>query len=308
LPERVTREIPDTIKESLEALDRDGLVELYIGHYDEAERIFRKQLALLEQTQAAMHRPISKGGPLHNLGIALLGRQNQREALHVILLAYVEDTLNVEPDSEDDADTAPAARILRDSFAIKQRILRDIKAESRRLKSEGKWNETTNPQTVLDRVLGVHDVQDLIHFAGRPDLRLGATPLGFPQPRDRRVFIGTNYDSHAHVIPEIKRAVLLKGYAPIIVAEVSFPPQQTRDVSLLLLHTCGLAVFDVTSPAGQLMEIERARDYGTTVLLVRSDPVGHPPHVSEMIRSLGYTIHTYRDMDELKRHVMNFLP
>jgi hypothetical protein len=307
LPEDVNRGIPKDLKVILDKLEQGGLVELYVGSYDKAEDNFREQLLLIREYQTKIGRPISKGGPLYNLGITLLGKKRQPEAVYTIMLAYAEDTLDTASDSEDDADRLPAGRILRDSFVVKLSLLRDIKAESRRRKFEGKWVETPDPQEVLEKAIGIHGSQDAVRFVEHQHLHLGAQPFGFPQPREQRVFIGTNYDTHAMIIPEIKRAVILKGYIPVIVAEVSFQAQQTRDVSLLLLHTCGSAIFDVTSPAGQLMEIERTLDYGTKVLLLRSEPIGHPPHISAMITSLGYTTQTYHDMIELRSHVANFL-
>jgi hypothetical protein len=238
----------------------------------------------------------------------LIGLHQLPDAVYNILLAYVEDTLDTAADSEDDADRCPAAVVLRDSFLLKLRILRDIKATSRRIKFEGKWREATTPEEVLRSAVGGITTGSLQRFLERPDLRLGPTPLGFPQPRERRVFIGMNYDVLSHVIPEMKAAVILKGYTPIIAAEVIFPPQQTHDVSLLLLHTCGYALFDITVAAGQYMEIERARDYGTRVLLLRSAPIGHPPYFSQMIQSLGYSTQTYQSMNELRQHIAKFLP
>lgn len=42
------------------------------------------------------------------------------------------------------------------------------------------------------------------------------------QPREQRVFIGTNYDTHSHVIPLTKEAVLRKGYVPIVKVSTSW--------------------------------------------------------------------------------------
>ncbi len=307
--EQMDRGMPDDIREEYYALERDGLIAIYTGLYHDAVGVFDRQYALLMRSQEIHRRAFHKGGPLHNRAIALLGLGQPAEALYSITLAYIEDTLNTDIDSEDDADRAPAAATLRDSFVIKLRLLRDIKAKSRQIKSENRWREATDPAQVLREALGDVSPQSLLRFCERLDLRLGPSPLGFPQPQSRRVFIGTNYDTHAHVIPEIKRAVVGKGYVPVVVAEVSFPPRQTHDVSLLLLHTCSYAVFDITGPAGQLMEIERSRDYGLKVLLVRSHPAGgRSPHVSKMIRSLRYRIRTYSNVADLRALVNHFLP
>ena len=104
-------------------------------------------------------------------------------------------------------------------------------------------------------------------------------------------------------------AVISRNRVPIAARDVIVPPHtNVHDVSLVLLHTCCWAVFDVTNPAGQIMEIERARDYGVNVLLVRNDPVSHPPHVSQMITSLGYPLQTYQNVSDLRQVISNFLP
>lgn len=72
-------------------------------------------------------------------------------------------------------------------------------------------------------------------------------------------------------------------------------------------HTCGWAVFDITNPVGQVIEIERARDYGVNVLLVRSDPKSHSPHVSDIIMSLGYQLEPYSNAQALPQAIRNFL-
>jgi hypothetical protein len=98
----------------------------------------------------------------------------------------------------------------------------------------------------------------------------------------------------------------------VIVRDVIIPPtSNAHDVSLLLLHTCSYAVIDVTAPAGQFLEIERARDYGVNVLLLRNGPVGHQPHISAMITSLVSNhcqIQVYNDIPHLRRLIRNFLP
>ena len=172
--------------------------------------------------------------------------------------------------------------------------------------------QNNRPEEILQEVI------EKLHLESKNLMRYckvlvepGATmPVGFPQPWERRVFIGTNYDTHSHMVPEIKEAVIRKGYTPVIAYEASIPPDLIHHHSLMLLHTCKYAIFDITAPAGQYMEIERAQDYGCTVLLVRSalDSAKIPPHISSMIKTLGYKISFYKDLHELKQKVSDFLP
>ena len=306
---KIDRSIPQSIEEESRRLRLSGLAELYRKNYDRSEACFESLLKLLYVTQDREKRPIHKGLPLFNKGIASIGQKDFAKALYCILLAYIEDTLTQDFDLEDEADRAPAGRYLADTFIIELRLLRDIKNQSKRTKEEGKWNTVLAPEMILEEVMRSCGIgrNDLLSKCRRQDPRLGLMTLGFPQPRERRVFIGTNYDTQTAVIPEIQIAVALRNYVPIITGEVMIPPEEAHDASLLLLHTCGHAIFDITDPAGQLMEIERARDYGVRVLLLRSKPIGHEPHLSQMIRSLNYELRIYGSTTELVQHVLNFL-
>ncbi len=85
-----------------------------MGRYGEVSRFFKNQYDLLFKAQEAEERPIHKRGPLHNRGVALFAEERADEAIRSVLLAYVEDTLNVGYDLEDDADRA----LRRDSCGI----------------------------------------------------------------------------------------------------------------------------------------------------------------------------------------------
>jgi hypothetical protein len=69
MPPNVNRELPEELKEQSERLEREGLIALYTERFEESERYFREQYALLESAQSRLHRPIHKGSPLHNAGI-----------------------------------------------------------------------------------------------------------------------------------------------------------------------------------------------------------------------------------------------
>jgi tetratricopeptide (TPR) repeat protein len=294
--EKPDRKVPLSASDKDGTIGREGLLALYVGRFQEAERCFLEQLKLRREIQEVEGRAIEKGAPFYNLGLSLVAQGRTEEGLRNILLAYIEDTLDTNYDDEDDAGRAFAAIFLRDAIRIKLRLLRELKAASRKAKADGLWTKTYDPADILREVVRSLSLDDanMIQYCEKKELPR-EMPLGFPQPRERRVFIGTNYDTHAHVIPPIKEAVLRKGYVPIIVKEVSFDPKETHDVSLLLLHTCKYAIFDITDPGGQFMEIERARDYGLSVQLVRSRPSGHPPAVSQMITSMGHSPALYDD-------------
>ncbi len=295
-------------------IEQEALLALYQERYSQAVDLYEKAYDSLLELQYQLERGINKGIALYYQGIAVLGRHQRnapRRALRCVLLSYIEDTLGTPYDSEEDADRGLAGRFLVDGFVIQLRFLREIRTISREIKrTADTWIHAYDPNDILRQVLRIFGVDGrrILDLCQRRDVTLGPAPLGFPQPPEQRVFLGLNYDTCAHLIPEMRSAVIQRRMTPILMRDVIVPPRgSVHDISLLLLHTCGWAVFDVTDPAGQFMEIERARDYGVRVLIVRSEPVGHPPLISAMVTSLGYPINTYRDMAHLHQLIVDFL-
>jgi hypothetical protein len=54
------------------------------------------------------------------------------------------------------------------------------------------------------------------------------------------------------------------NFQPVIADEFELllPDRDIHDVTLWLLHSCRIAIFEVTQNSGALMELERIRDYG----------------------------------------------
>jgi hypothetical protein len=87
--------------------------------------------------------------------------------------------------------------------------------------------------------------------------------------------------------------------------------QDIHHHTLLLLHTCKWSIFDVNTPAGQLMGIERSLDYENEVLVVYNDSEDAATHISFMLKTYAnprIRFKGYRDTEELKKLVINFLP
>ena len=262
------RDIPARLIDEVRKLMTEGAVALYTGNHARAIEFFSKVYDLLSKAQQEEDRPIHKGASLHNQGLAFFGLGEIDRAIQSILLAYVEDTLNVGYDLEDNADRAPAAHVLRDIFYFNLRIMREIKSIAREIKESAKWNVIRDPMLILEKAAERlrFDINKLTQQCKRELKPPTKVLLGFPQPRERRVFIGTNYDKNPGVIPIIKEAVVRSGYVPVVPFEVGIRLTAIHDESLLLLHTCGYAVIDITAPGGQFMETERAKDSLTTFL------------------------------------------
>ena len=103
--------------------------------------------------------------------------------------------------------------------------------------------------------------------------------------------------------------------------ELHDPKRDVHDVTLWLLHACRLAVFEVSTLSGALMEIERARDYGLQkALLLYQHPAGlaWPRHdaawrTTQMLKSLvretqkWLVVRPYTRPHDAKRETRNFL-
>lgn len=312
--------LPKEVTENIEKLRLDGHVALQSGRYKDAKKIFEKQYSLILRIQSEIKKPLHKGDALYNLGLTFIYLEDYENAIKNFLLAYVEDTLSSKYDYEDNADRAPAARMLRDVFIFDLRVLREIKNNVRNIKADKFLDKATEPEKILKTVAKSLDIDlsQLSKLAGRLP-KIGKPVLGFPQPRELRVFIGTNYDVNIGIIPLVKDGIQRKNredntnYTGVAVLDIFVPPGTTHDVSLALLHTCYYVIIDVSHPGGQFVEIERIRDYGIpdeNVLLLRQSAKSpeHTPHVSEMVSTLGYEIEYYYDPREIMKITKEFLP
>lgn len=120
---------------------------------------------------------------------------------------------------------------------------------------------------------------------------------------ENRVFIGGNYD-HMAVLRKIENYVEENGFQPILAYDFDVPKDKIHDTDLRLLHNCKYAIFDETDPAGELMEIEVSKQYGTMVFIVYQtrDPESRetPPGVTTMVKTLGYSMYGYTTFEELR--------
>ena len=131
-----------------------------------------------------------------------------------------------------------------------------------------------------------------------------------PGKYENRVFIGGNYD-HMAVLKEIEKYIKKSGFQPILAYDFDVPKNKIHDFDLRLLQNCKYAIFDETHPAGELMEIERTKDYGTIVLIIYQirDPenIEPPAQVTSMVTSLDYPMKGYNTFDELKNIITTWL-
>jgi class 3 adenylate cyclase/tetratricopeptide (TPR) repeat protein len=87
-----------------------------------------------------------------------------------------------------------------------------------------------------------------------------------PGKYEDRVFIGGNYD-WMPVLREIGKYTEENGFQPILAYDFKIE-NDIHHFDLRLLHQCKYAIFDETHPAGELMEIERSKDYEVSVFII----------------------------------------
>jgi len=314
LPEDLQEEIANTVFSEVRIgwINRD---------YPAVEQIYRNMLKSIQESEKKLRHPLHKGLPLYNLGMSLIAQNKMNDALLSILQAYVEDALSEEENNEDEIDRGAAANTLRDFFLIKLSILGQIKRKTVEIKAMRRLHDIYEPTEVLLEVAKNFgfDLDNVLSQCRKvPAVIPGKQPFGFPQDPDKRVFIGGNYRDHMPILRKIADYVARAGYVPIIADDAYIPEEKIHQYTLMLLHTCCYAIFDVTPPeAGQFMEIERSPDYSIRMLVVWSakDPESAknpPPWISTMIRSLRnekeFDMKGYMDLDyELPKIIFGFL-
>jgi len=289
------RHIPKAYEAQFSEIDGEASVEWINRDYSAVEELYRKELQYIQELEKKLGHPLHKGHPLHNIGMSLIPQNKMVDAVQYFALAYIEDALSEEENNEDEIDRGAAAVNLRDFYLIRLRVLGEIKRKALQIKISSRLGSVYDPREVLvetAKQLRI-DADDVASQCRRvPKVIVGKQPLGFPQPPDRRVFIGGNYRDHMPILRKMASYVAGVGYTPIIADDVYMPEESIHQYTLMLLHTCCHAIFDVTPPdAGQFMEIERAPDYGIDMLIVwaaNTLETAHnpPPWISRMIKSL----------------------
>ncbi len=89
-----------------------------------------------------------------------------------------------------------------------------------------------------------------------------------------RVFVGGSYHQEERSrLADIKDEIEKAGYEPVVADEVQLENEgNIHHETMVLLHGCRLAVFELSRPSGAFMEIERVADYGTQTLILFNAP------------------------------------
>lgn len=121
----------------------------------------------------------------------------------------------------------------------------------------------------------------------KPEAKLphGLDPSVLEGTRRKRVFVGGSYDKQWRDQLNLLVAVVKEsGFVPVIADWYKLEnDSDIHDDTLALLHSCRLAIFEVSVASGALMEIERAPDYGIRALVLFSNPDGKSHLPSRML-------------------------
>jgi tetratricopeptide (TPR) repeat protein len=277
--------------------------------YDEALDAYRDLYELLNREQPSDKR-YHKGYPLHNMGYILLRQGKAPEALHYFVLAYIEDLLSETKGEENKADNTAAGRVLHQVYTIKDEFFKSLQNIILSKKESG--SIVKDPERILTEFVQIPKpkISDIAFWYSKPPPLKKRFPGMFEKVWEMRVFIGGSY-KELLVMSEIKKYVSQKGYEPVVALDFEIPEDLVHHHSLMLLHECKYAIFDLSQEAGQLMEIERVRDYDVKTLAVYQ-AIGGEPKITEMLKALLNTmsipIKSYRDSPELGSHIDSFLP
>jgi hypothetical protein len=278
--------------------------------FEQAREGFQKiyDLLLQQPPDGRYH----KGYPLHQIGITWVLSGKPQDALIYFILAYVEDLLSQEEGQEDKADEMPAGKTLRQSYGVREDALSELKGLVRETKREKRVIH--DPKVLFDQLARGREPQEVVGPRERPEVAIETRKPGqFKSDWERRVFVGGNYRDQLAILNEIKVLVRSLGYDPVLPLDFVIPNARVHHHSLMLLHECSKAIFEISSEAGQLMEIERLRDYQITPLIVYQSSAGEePPKVTEMLRallaSLGFEAKPYASLEELRTLIGDYLP
>jgi len=214
------------------------------------------------------------------------------------VLAYIEDLLSAEIESE--ADSTPAGRTLLMGYRISPEFLQPLKQKVIQLKNEGRI--PTRPEEVIIE-LGKSETAYYKDIEGKVTVKPKRHQLRkfaeFNSEWGKRVFLGGSSGLNP-IIEAMRDTVERLGYDPVVAIDFDMPEQMTiYHKCLTLLHSCKYAIFDLSEQAGQLMELERAPDYGVQTLIVC--PKNKQESVTQMLKSvLDYRDIRYNSYDKFE--------
>lgn len=307
---RNRREFPKYLIRNIQPIEKEAWVKIRTGDYQQALDLYANEYGLIQRAQNRERRTLHKADPLYMAGICLYWMRKFEASIGDFLLAYCEDILSAFLGDEDNSDRLPACNVLRDTYRIDLTFLRLLKTNAQNLKKSN--SVPADPGVLLiDSIQNTGiDSKNLLALCEVTETELqtrSLDPIIANWPT--RVFIGGSFRELPR-LRDIQGIVIRLNFNPILTHEVQGTEQSIHHHNLMLLHTCKYAIFEVTRPEGQLMEIERTKDYDIHPLLVCSSMDATDESrvkLTDMLETAGFPIHGYRDGYHLAEIIKTYL-
>ncbi|MFN8584779.1 MAG: hypothetical protein U0446_05620 [Dehalococcoidia bacterium] len=300
-------EVPPPVQAGLDAVYEQALREFNDHRWPASFGLFHAAYDTLLREQPVGHR-FHKGLPLHNMAVTAFIDQSIKTDLASSswsLLAFLEDALTFAEGGGSNPLDLPAAKMLVYTFGYPGQALPILLRRVRELVDDGSLFQ--NPQDLAE----VLSKENVFGPRSAPAPAARRKPGQYSSDWDRRVFVGASYKDSIAEVEAIAETCRSLGFDPIVEYEFEVSKAQVHHHALMLLHECRWAVFEVSSAAGQLMEIERARDYHIVPLVVFQGMSEYGRVASAMLEALlgrdGIDPKKYARIDELQSHVTNYL-
>lgn len=292
-----------TTSHEFSSLEEKFFILLQKNKAEQAAKIFEGFYQTM-LTQQPSGKRFSKGGVLYNIALGQLFAGYSLGALKNYLRSYIEDYLDRTTATGIPADNAPAAVALKAFFKMTPEMFEALKSFI-----DGIMGDTfiSNPEVILEKFLQTTYGKRLQKDAVKVSISIKQQIYSIsklPGLWEKRVFVGGDY-KRLDTLNTIKKYVEKLGYTPIIALEFKIPPEYIHHHSLLLLHNCRYAIFDITTRSGQLMEAERIFDYHTKTLFVCEARA--MSELSAMLKTLGEEIYYFDKEKNLEEKITKFL-
>lgn len=315
--------IPAKYSDDNQRLELAGIALLFQRKYEEAIKLFESQYSLLLEAEKRTEKPIHKGAPLYNWGIALVAEKRRAEGVQKIVSALVEDFISVGTES---AAKGQAWRFLAGvGFRDEQlRSIGDQVRESIRKPEDALITEklmTSVFDSLKTRIQEILEKQLLTRMPkegaleAKPRNILAIYGISLSGNDGDRVFLGGSYRNIAllkEIEVLIKVRLIRKNLIPELVSNHTAGKQiadkDMHGLCMGILDRCGYAVFEVSFESGALMEVEHCHNRlinnpsSIRVALVwqrETKTKRNKPPVSSMMMAAGFTRKPYIDLADL---------
>lgn len=300
--------LPEQAQSEFDDAARRYTMCIHTREYDTALAIIKDLRDKMLRWQEIYGERFHKGYPIHSIGYTLYLQKKYEDALGYFILAYIEDLLSTDVGKEDEADSTPAGRTLLLGYRLTPESLRVLKEMVTDLKNAGRIPLT--PEEVLqqfDKTKRIY--QNLQASAAKEHREYPSRRFTiFESDWEKRVFIGGSGDAMIDYMRD--QVDSIGDYDPIVATDFDMPNGMTiYQKCIALLHCCQYAIFELSNQGGQLIEIERAPDYGVKTLVVwQADKENK---ITQMLRSClddrGIRHESYTKFQELEGIFRKFL-